>query len=458
MTHVVPTGAGARHGVLPGGGRAAVLLMLAYLLSFVDRQILVLMIGPLQRDLGIDDVEFGLLHGTSFALFYTIVGLFVGGLIDRYHRVRIIAWAIVVWSAATALCGIARGYAQLFAARVMVGVGEAALSPGAYSLLSDLYEPRRRTVAFAIYATGIYLGSGLAFIVGGRLIGYLETVPPVALPLLGEMQSWRLTFLIVALPGIALALAIRWLVPEPPRGLMDKAEPAGAQDAPAAGGLREFAGFVRQRWQPFAAHNLGFGLHMMLSYAMATWLPAVLMRAHGWGVADVGLVIGTQYLVVGTLGAFAGGAAARWLRARGDASSELTLGALSCAVLLIGVVALVAVPTPGVALLVSAVQIFFVAFPGSLNAASLQIVAPPRFRGQAGALFLLVGNLLGLALGPLIVGLITEYVLGDRAMVGTSLLIVGAATMPIAIALLVWGRRFFRIEPRPPRILAEQPA
>lgn len=437
-----------RRGTLPGAERAAVLLMLAYLLSFVDRQILVLMIEPLQRDLKINDTQFSLLQGTSFALFYAFVGLFVGRLIDRANRVRIIAWAIAIWSLATALCGVARGYGQLFAARMMVGVGEAGLSPGAYSLLSDYYEPRRRSRAFAIYAMGIYLGSGLAFIIGGRLIGYLETVPPINVPLLGALESWRMTFLIVGLPGLLLALAIRFLIREPERGTMDRLGDAPAsRQAPSTAGVLDFLRFVGSKWRAYACHNVGFGLHMMFGYALSAWLPVVLLRTHGWTITQVGLVMGVQYIVIGSIGALAGGKAARWLRQRGDVSSELTLSALSCAMLLAAVVALVSFPTAGVALGVAAVKIFFLAFPGGLNAASLQIVTPPHYRGQAGAMFMLIGNLLGLALGPLIVGMLTDYVFADKKMVGSSLLVLGMVIMPLAIALLLTGRRYFRMEP-----------
>lgn len=438
-----PVAAGAK---VPGAQRAAFLLMLAYLMSFIDRQILVLMIEPLQRDLNINDTQFSLLHGTSFALFYAIVGLYVGGLIDRHHRVRIIAWAIALWSVATAVCGIARGYAQLFVARMMVGVGEAALSPGAYSLLSDYYEPRRRSRAFAIYATGIYLGSGLAFILGGRLIGYLESVPPYWIPVLGEMESWRLTFLVVGLPGLLLALAIRFLIKEPARGLMDRAD-VDVSTTSAPVGLGEFMRFVKANWRAYASHNVGFGLHMMFAYALTAWLPVLLLRSHGWSILEVGLVFGGLYILVGTLGTMLGGKTGLWLRERGDASSEMTLGALSCAMLLAGTIVLVLVPNPAVAIAVTTLTVFFVAFPGGLNAASLQIVAPPQYRGQSAALFMLVGNLLGLALGPLIVGMLTDYAFADKKMVGMSLLVLGAAAMPMAIALLLAGRRYFRMNP-----------
>ncbi|MBS0473885.1 MAG: MFS transporter [Proteobacteria bacterium] len=443
---------------LPGAQRAAALLMLAYMLSFMDRQILVLMIEPLQRDLKINDSQFSLLHGTSFALFYTIVGLYVGGLIDRHHSVRILDWAVAWWSLATAVCGLARGYGQLFAARMMVGVGEAALSPGAYSLLSDYYEPRRRTRAFAIYATGMHLGSGVAFILGGRLIGYLESIPPVTMPLLGTLESWRLTFLVVGVPGLLLGLVIRWFIREPERGTMDRAVPGAEAQAAKATSHREFFAFVRANRAAYTNHNLGFGLHMMFSYAITSWLPVLLLRTYHWPVTQVGLVMGIQFLIFGPLGAFLGGKAARMLRERGDASAEMTLGAASCAMLLLGVVILTLFHGAGVVLAVAALQIFFVAFPGSLNAASLQIVAPPRFRGLSGALFMLVGNLLGLALGPLVVGMLTDYVFADKKMVGMSLLTMGVVVMPVAIALLLAGRRYFRMAPAGQAAAQVQPA
>ena len=157
---------------------AAVLFMLAYLVSFLDRQILVLMIEPIQRDLNLTDTTFSLLHGTAFAFFYTIVGLFMGRIVDNHRRIHVIGWSIALWSLATAFCGLAKNFTTLFVARMAVGIGEAGLTPGVFSAMSDLFRPKERARAFGIYAMGIYLAPGRRFWWGASLSnGWSESRP-----------------------------------------------------------------------------------------------------------------------------------------------------------------------------------------------------------------------------------------------------------------------------------------
>lgn len=435
-------------GVSRGGYLAAILLMLAYVMSFVDRQVLVMMIGPIQRDLGINDTQFSLLYGLSFGLFYAIAGLFVGRLVDSGSRVRLIAVAIGLWSIATGLCGLAKGYWQLFTARMAVGIGEAGLSPGAFSLLSDMFRADKRAIAFSIYSAGIYAGTGIAYLVGGRLIDFLESIPPVELPLLGALQSWRLAFLVVGLPGFVLALAIYLLVREPVRGAMETQEVR--REAADAATVRELLRHIRLNWRAYLGHNGGFAIHMGFGYAIGSWLPALFMRVHGLSAAQVGTLLGLLWLVFGPLGTMTGGMLARALRARGDASSEMTVGAISCGLIGALTLVLVAVPSLAVAAVLAGLAFYSHSLPAGCNAAALQLITPPRLRGQAAALFMLVGNTLGLGLTPLLVALITDYVFADPQMVGRSLQVVALLTMPLAVVLLYRSRGYFRLKAAAP--------
>lgn len=442
---------------VPGGGRAvvtstsrmanvtAVLLMLAYLLSFMDRQILVLMIGPIQRDLELNDTYFSLLHGTAFAMFYVTFGLVMGRLVDSYSRVRIISVSIFLWSLATALCGLAKNFSHLFFARMMVGVGEAGLTPGALSLFSDLYDAPRRARAFAIYGMGLYLGSGLAFMVGGELIAVLEEMPPVQLPLLGTLYSWQQAFLIVGLPGILLALIIAAVVKEPVRGAMEGGQPIYLVSAGEQASFAAFLRHYRNHWKPYLGHNLGFGLQIMFAYALMSWLPAVFMRIHTWEVSQVGFSIGLILVVFGPLGSYLGSLCFQYFYNRGMLDAQMRIGAVSMACLgLFGWFA-VTVDTPEVALAFSALSFFMMAFPAGIIYSSLQTITPPNLRGQAAAFFLLVGNILGLGLGPLAVALVTDVIFSNQQQVDQSLQVVALLTMPLS-AVLVWKvRRFFTI-------------
>ncbi len=193
-----------------------VVLTAAYVVSFIDRQILALLVEPIRRDLGLTDTQMGLIMGSAFALFYTILGIPLGWLADRFSRRGIIAAGITIWCLMTAACGLSRNFGQLFLARVGVGVGEAALSPSALSLISDYFPRERRGRAISFYNMGVSLGAGIAMIGGGWIIAGIIDAPPTTLPVVGEIYAWQTVFLVVGLPGLAIA-ALMATVREPER-------------------------------------------------------------------------------------------------------------------------------------------------------------------------------------------------------------------------------------------------
>ena len=422
-------------------------LMLAYCLSFLDRQILVLMIEPIQRDLNISDTMFSLLHGASFALFYTITGLFLGKIVDTKSRVKIIAFSVFLWSLATAVSGISRSFFQLFLARVFVGVGEAGLSPATYSLLGDLFDAKKRSLAFAIYGAGIYLGTGLAFLLGGKLVGYLSGLPPTDLPFFGEIYSWQIAFFIFAAPGIFLSILFYFFVAEPVRGGQENTAILSAPAKEAAPvSFREFFRHYRANLKPYLGHNLGYGLHMMFSYSFLAWVPAMLMRVHGLEIGEVGLYIGLSLLICGPAGSFSGAALSNYFAKRGVSDSQLRISAIGSLLLgLFGALS-ASLDNTQVSIAAAAAAIFFMGLPAGLNGATLQTITPPHFRGQAGASFLLIGNILGLGFGPLLVALLTDYVFSDQSMVHYSLQVFALTTMPLSAILLWRVRSYFAIE------------
>ena len=422
-------------------------LMLAYCLSFLDRQILVLMIEPIQRDLNISDTMFSLLHGASFALFYTITGLFLGKIVDTKSRVKIIAFSVFLWSLATAVSGISRSFFQLFLARVFVGVGEAGLSPATYSLLGDLFDAKKRSLAFAIYGAGIYLGTGLAFLLGGKLVGYLSGLPPTDLPFFGEIYSWQIAFFIFAAPGIFLSILFYFFVAEPVRGGQENTAILSAPAKEAAPvSFREFFRHYRANLKPYLGHNLGYGLHMMFSYSFLAWVPAMLMRVHVLEIGEVGLYIGLSLLICGPAGSFSGAALSNYFAKRGVSDSQLRISAIGSLLLgLFGALS-ASLDNTQVSIAAAAAAIFFMGLPAGLNGATLQTITPPHFRGQAGASFLLIGNILGLGFGPLLVALLTDYVFSDQSMVHYSLQVFALTTMPLSAILLWRVRSYFAIE------------
>ena len=410
------------------------ILMLAYVFSFVDRQILSLLVGPIRRDLGISDTQMSLLLGFSFAVFYTLMGIPLGRLADRTSRRGLIAAGLLVWSAMTALCGATKNYAQLFLCRIGVGVGEASLSPAAYSMMADYFPPDRRATAFSVYSMGIYLGSGIAFLLGGLVIGFASAQGVVELPLVGEVRPWQTVFFIIGAAGVVFSLAF-FLVREPARG-----------DA-ANAGVVPFSAVVSHLWRnrrTVLCHNLGFAMISFCSYGSSAWVPSFFIRSYGWEMSKVGLVYGVVVMVFGAAGiVFGGRLADRWLK-KGITDAAMRVGiCASSSVLAIGGLYLLA-PNGELAAAGMIPAVFCLGMPFGAAPAAIQEIVPNQMRGQASAVYLFIVNLIGLGLGPTAVALVTDYVFHDDHMLRWSILIVGSFANIVAIALLASGLRSYR--------------
>ena len=402
-------------------------LTLVYVFSFIDRQIFALLVGPLRRDLGISDTQVSLLMGFSFALFYTFFGIPIGRLADLYSRRAIIATGLILWSGFTTGCGVARTFPQMFALRTGVGVGEAALSPAAYSLITDYFPRERLATAISVYSMGIYLGSGLAYLLGGLVVAYANTRAAWTLPLVGPIRSWQLIFLMVGLPGTLLALLLT-AVREPARSL--------AGPAHSSTPLREVISYILRNRRTFFLHNVGFGLLALASYAAAGWVPEYFRRHFHWTVQRIGLVYGTIVAVFGCLGIASAGRLADYLRSRGRQNANLLVGAC-VAFLTIPVVLLLGFspsPTWAAAFLVPAA--FLAAAPFGIAPACIQQMMPPTMRAQASAVYLFVINLIGLGLGPTAVAASTQYIFRRDDSIHYSLVLVTCISSALAAVLL----------------------
>lgn len=408
-------------------------LTLVYVFSFIDRQILNLLVKPIRRDLGITDTQMSLLMGFSFAVFYTFFGILMGKLADTRSRRGLIAAGFVLWSALTAGCGLARNYLQMLLLRMGVGVGEAALSPAAYSLITDYFPPNRLATAISVYSMGIYLGTGLAYLAGSVVISFAGSQTSWDLPLLGATRPWQVIFFIVGLPGILLALLMA-TIPEPPRLATQR----------SAATFTDFWRYVRLNRATFACHNLGFALLSFSSYGTAAWLPAYFIRHFGWEASRIGMWFGAIVMVCGTLGIVAGGWLADRMKQRGHQDAAMRVGLLACLVWVPPGIAAFLLQSPGWALAAVAVAQFFTSAPFGVAPAAIQQMSPPDLRGQASAVYLFVINLVGLGLGPTAVALATDYLFGDDNAVGYSLLLVTTVAHAIS-ALLLWrGLSHFR--------------
>lgn len=395
---------------------AVAVFTIANTLSFVDRLLPSILVDPIRRTLLLSDTEMGVIHGLPFALFYATVGLWLGRHADRSDRARLAAVGIAVWSLATVASAFATGFWTLFGARVFVAIGEAALAPAAYSLISGLFAAERLGRAMSIYQIGIYVGSGMALIFGGS----------VASMALGP-DAWRAAFVIAGLPGIAVAIAA-WFVPEPRRG---------AAQRPSTRLAKPIAGLGRAA---YIFHFAAFSFVGVAAYGATSWLPSVLIRGHGYSLLEAGLSLGLILAFVSPLGVLCAG----WLVDRavraGNYSAIMTIGAAGVALLAPTALVYGTAQSPTTALIAAVPFAFLLSYPFGIAPVALQLMTPAGERGRMTALYLFVFTIFGYAIGPVAVGWITDHVFAAPAMVGRSLaLVVGTAALAAA-GLMVAGR------------------
>jgi MFS family permease len=420
------------------GWVAVGVLVAAYALSFVDRQIVSLLVEPIKGDLGLTDTQIGLLQGPAFGLFYSILGLPLGFMADRVHRIRLIAAGIALWSLMTVLCGLAADFNSLFLARVGVGVGEAALVPAAVSLLADLFRPEKRAFPMSVFTAGLSVGAGLALILGGSFIAYAGAGAaglPVIGAWLGQHAPWQVVFILAGLSGLPVVIAIL-CVKEPVR---QDAAPPEAEGV--LGGFR----YLKAHWRLFAPLLAGTSLLYLYTNAKAAWLPSLFIRGFGWTPAEVGLQLGLWIMAAAVTGNLASGLLATRLARTRPAAPLLTM-LIGCAMMapfaLLGPLA----PTPTLAMAGVVGAYLSIALCFGVATATFVAITPGRLRGQVVALYLLLGNLIGMSLGPTSIGALLDHVLRSPDEVGPAIAIVAAATVVPGWLLMRWALSRYRAQ------------
>ena len=422
------------------GWYAVGVLLVAYVFSFIDRTIIGLLVGPIKASLDISDTQFGVLGGIAFTLFYCILGVPIGRIADRVSRRGLIAAGVAVWSFMTALCGWAAGFWHLFLARVGVGVGEAALTPAAYSMIADYFPKERLGRALAVYQSGAFLGAALAFILGGVVIAavtaFVADNPDFSIPLLPDVQGWRLVFIAVGAPGLLVAL---WMftVREPSRkGQVAEVGPALP--------FRAVIDYVWRHRRLYLPHFIGFGVLVVTFQNVVVWGPAYFTRHFGLTTAQTGLTLGLVMLVFSSAGVIGGGFLSDRLVKRGQAEGPMRVGMIAGLALLPFAATATVVDSLALSLMLFCPMMFFASFPLGSAAQALQMVTPNEMRGQVSAIYMLFLNLLSYGLGPLIVGMVTDFVFADEGAVGYSLAVVSAVSAPVAAFVATRGFAPFR--------------
>lgn len=425
MTDIAPPGpVGAVPDRAGGyGWYVAVLLAAAHLISFVDRYVMSLVMEPLKADLGASDAQLGLLQGTGFVILYTVAAVPLGRLADRVNRRNLIIAGIMVWSVATALCGLATSFGALFLARIFVGFGEAALVPAAMSLLAAYFPRRQLGRAVSIFTTGASLGKSAALIAGGGILAALTAAGGMRL---GStmLAPWQGTFVLMVIPGIVLALL-----------LLTVREPARAGDAVRRPSLGDAWAYVRANRAAFVLHTIAAALVVLVIQSSAAWAPSFFVRAHGLTPPQAGLAIGSVVLVAGPLGHLAGGMLTDLFQGRGLSAPAAPVMALGLASTIPATLVFVSAHSFPVALGGYAVLSFFATMAAPASLAGLQMLMPDRLRGVITSMFLATTTLVGIGIGPLAIGIVSDLFGGNLAVAAAIVLsAVAAAGVGIALA------------------------
>jgi len=412
-------------------------LTLCYTLSYIDRQILNTFVGPIRAEFSISDAQFGLLQGLGFAIFYTLVGLPLGRVVDQASRRNLIVVGIMIWSLFTAVCAMAGSYNMLFIGRIGVGVGEATLGPAAFSILADYFPRERLGLAANIFYVGQLLGASLALIIGGVV---REAVAgQITVPILGAIAGWRFVFLLLGIPGMIFAMLV-FTVREPARSSVLRRADGGA-DRP---GIAQSLSQIRERWQSIAGVSLAFAFQAACNYGFMAWAVEHFLRTHHWQPGQTTRALGFLIITCGGGGLYVGGLLCNRLQKRGVVDAPLLVSIPSAIGILVFMPAAMLAGTPELALTLAAPGLFFLALPMGAAGASLQHIVPNQLRGQVSALYLFILNIGGLPIGSYVPGYLTTNVFKNDQMLGVAVATTIGVCATLMLVLILATRRPYR--------------
>ena len=399
------------------------ILCLANAFSFTDRFLIALLAQPIKVSFGISDTSLGLLQGATFGIFYAALGLPLAWVADRTVRRNVIAAGSALWSLATILAGVVVGYPAFFLTRTGVAIGEATLSPSAFSMISDSFPARRLSLPMGIFASGVAIGTGASFIFGGALYEYFKAAGGWTFPVAGHCEPWQCVFIAIGLIGLVVPLLLIAMVREPERrGLTSNAD---------SGSFREFAAFVLAERRILWPIVLGFALATFASAGIAAWTPTVLIRNYGMNIGEVGAWLGSIYLVSGIVGSILGGSLADLADSWGAEHGKLVVasGAIGLQILpnVIG-------PLSGsatVTLICYSITVILGQAVAAPTAAALQLLTPNRMRAKVNASYYFVFNVIGIGLGPVAAAFISDEFFPGVSGLSSGIAIVAAIGGPV---------------------------
>ena len=416
---------------------AVAVFFLATIHSQVARYVLVLLVAPIRRDLGISDTQFGLLTGVAFVSFYFIAGFAIAHVADRSSRRTVIGIGAAFWSAFTAACGASHSFLQLFLARLGLGASEAALAPAGISALSDLFPPEKLGRVLAIFTLGQAIGPASAYLAGGAIIALVSAHISVVLPILGTVKTWQLVFMIIAAPGLVIAYLLIFTVPEYRRGSRSERNPSAA----AVG----IVGHFKANATAYSYYVFVYSVLSVLLFGLIAWLPTLMARRYGVSSAVAGRVLGSVMLLAGPIGAVTGGTLADYWRSKGKYDAEIRVGLLGTAG---SIVLSIAMPlSSNWHTMVTLLFVFwlFTSLLAGVSYTGLQMLTPPHLRARATAIYSPVCGTVGMIFGPVFIPLLTDHLFGDPNAINLSMALVGGILSFAALLGFLFGWRAFAL-------------
>lgn len=433
--------AGASGAVTRYDWYVVIMLFSVSVLGYVDRIILSFLVEPIKADLGLSDSEIGAVTGMAFAVLYVFGGVFIGRMLDRGRRVPILAVCILIWSIATAASGFAAGFITLFIARMFVGVGEAGLNPAAIGIISARFPADKVQKPIGLFTTGLYVGGGLAMMVGAKMLASFTQHGGVAPSFMPDAEPWRLVFLLLALPGLLVALLVQFTVRDVRSAPVGAGRASTSAPAPAAADEKGAAlAFARKNKTMLILLALGIVSWCMNNYGLLNWYPAMLMRTYDMSPDMVATTYGPAFLFAGIAGCLAVHPYHTWLAKRYGNRAAFYLSFTSMAALTVTTIIGPLVPTVALAVVMAWANLFI----SSMTVASVFVlivaVVPGNLRGLYTGLYMALVNLTGGAFGSVLVGLLTDHVYGEQGL-NLALTTMAVVFAPLAAVLMYLALR-----------------
>ena len=411
------------------------ILLVAYIISFIDRQMINYLVVPIKEDMGLTDFEISFIQGWGFVLAYIIFSIPFGRIVDKVNRVRVLIGGIIIWSVATAACGFSKNSWQLVLSRSGVGAGEAALTPASWSIISDLFPVEKRSFPMSIYLMGPYIGQGLSLLFGAQILRIYNE--PVTLFESIIVQPWQIIFLIIAVPGVILGL-LMFALKDPVRKEVLVSEKEEGTDS-----IKEVFAYVIKNIGAYMPLLIGSAFIVVLLYGVQSWVPTFLHRIHGWEHTRIGDQYGLVALFAGSLGVVSGPMAEKYLtKLNFNAATIIVCIITAVALTIIGPITFLSLSSD-IVLIGIFITSFFITLPLALFATSLQNITPNQYRGVVSGLYVFTVNITGYGLGPMVVAFFTDKVFKSEMAIDLSMAAMFLICGPISFFIFYLGRKPF---------------